>query len=173
MARLDPPDPARREPREVQFVTFEVDGDLYGLDIHVVKEINPSVPLMPVARAPVSIRGLVNIRGQVVLVLDLAVILGRQSRPSSSQVVILKTAAELRNGRFPDSFDPRPFGEKPLALLVEQLGDVLTFPQQRVAPPPAHVSEANARYIEGVVELDDRLLVILDPCTLLMHDPAS
>lgn len=109
-----------------------------------------------------------NLRGQVVLVLDLAVLLGRRPDPDSTQVVILKTSSEVENTRAP--YDPEPFGDKPIALLVSQLGDVLTFAAERVVAAPSHVPEARARHIEGVVEEAAHLLVVLDPCTLLTPD---
>ena len=185
LRRISKTSPAIRS-REIQLVTFEVGDSLYGLDIHVVKEINPNVALTDVPLAPPDVRGLVNIRGQVVLVLDLAEILRlhppRDNEdnsaalpiPPSAEVVILKTAPELQNARVGHTaFDPKPFGDKPLALLVDRLGDVLNFSSERVFPAPSHVSEATSRHIEGVVELDDRLLIILNPAALLRGGPDS
>lgn len=172
MAQLGKARWAGEAPRApVQLVTFEVDGGIYALDIRVVKEINPAARLTAVPRAPAHVRGLVNLRGQVVLVLDLAVMLGRTPDAESTQVVILKTGSEVGHTRAP--YDAGPFGDKPLALLVSQLGDVLTVAADRVVPAPSHVPEARARHIEGVVEQADHLLVILDPCALLTQEDAG
>jgi len=153
-----------------QFVTFHIERRLYGLDIRVVKEINPTVAITPVPRAPRPIKGLVNIRGQVVLVMDIAIVFGRAPlQPGSdSQVVILKTAAELCNVRSLErGFDGRAFGSKPIGLLVDRIGDVVAVPAGGLEPAPPHLDEANARFFDGVAQLDDTLLVILNAGELI------
>lgn len=156
-----------------QLVTFEVNGNLYGLDIRTVKEINPTVEITRVPRTSLHIRGLVNIRGEVVLVLDVAVILGGtpQSVGETSQVVILKTSEEIRKVRgLDDEVDPRPFGDKPVGFLVDRIGDVISVPAGQLEPTPPHVAEARARCYHGVVQLGGALLVMLDPCEMLARD---
>jgi purine-binding chemotaxis protein CheW len=155
-----------------QFISFYLESRLYGLDIRIVKEINPNTRLTAVPRTAPHIRGLVNIRGQVVLVMDIAVIFGRKSRPvtEQSQVVILKTAAEIRAARgLTSSLDPTPFGDKAVGFLVDRIGDVTGVTADAIEPVPAHVEEANARYFAGVVRQQEGLQMILDAGALLIE----
>ncbi len=153
-----------------QFISFYLEGRLYGLDIRIVKEINPNTRLTRVPRTAPHIRGLVNIRGQVVLIMDMAVIFGRQPRPvtEQSQTVILKTAAEIRAVRdLASAIDPAPFGERAVGFLVDRIGDVTGVAANAVEPVPPHVEEANARYFDGVIHKPEGLQMILDAGALL------
>ena len=157
---------------DLQFVTFFVEERLYGLDIRVAKEINPTVEITRVPRTPQHIKGLVNIRGQVVLVMDIAMIFGRgpQVIGDDSQIVILKTGEEIRALRDMGlEVDARPFGDKPIGLLVDRIGDVVSVPANEQEPAPPHLGEANARYFSGVVKLGDTLLVILNSGEMLSY----
>lgn len=148
----------------LQFVSFYLEDRLFGLDIRVVKEIYPQVKLTPVPRTPSQLRGLVNIRGQVVLVMDIAVIFGRECRPISdeSHIIILKTAAELANvpGLDP-SVVQEAYGERPIGFVIDRVGDVVNVSQSEVEPPPPHLAECNARFVKAVLDQGDRLQLIL------------
>jgi len=162
--------PRSRIGKTLQFVSFIVEERLYGLDIRVVKEINPNVEIAPVPHTPPRLRGVVNIRGQVVLVIDIAVILGRRPRPitGDSHIVILKTAQELRRVESSMSEeDIARFGDKPVAFLVDRIRDVVTVTADQVEPAPPHLGEANARYFMGVFPFEDEVQVILDAKELL------
>ena len=153
-----------------QYVTFELDRGLYGFDIQAVKEVNPSTQVTFVPRSPQHIRGLINIRGQVVLVVDIAVLLGRGPRPitSLSQVVILKTAQEIRRVRsLAKDLTPARFPDKPVGFLVDRIGDVLTVEEGGLLATPPHLNDCETKYVQGVVQLPDRLLVVLNAVEML------
>jgi purine-binding chemotaxis protein CheW len=154
----------------LQFVSFIVEDSLYGLDIRVVKEINPNVSISAVPHTPPHLRGLVNIRGQVVLVIDIAVVLGRDPRPitSDSHIVILKTASELKRADAMLSGEEiARFGDKPTAFLVDRIRDVVTVQATHVEATPPHLGEANARLFDGVIRLGEEVQVLLDAKELL------
>ena len=154
----------------VQYVSFVVDERLFGVDIRLVKEINPNVAINPVPRTRPQIRGLVNIRGQVVLVIDIAVVLGRGPRriTPDSHIVILKTASELlRIGAPWPAETVARFGDKPIAFLVDRIRDVVTVDAGELGPVPRHLSEGNAKCFEAVVRLGDEVQLVLNPVALL------
>ncbi len=159
-----------------QFVSFEVDGRLFGLDIRIVKEVNPNTAITPVPRSARHLRGLVNIRGQVVLVIDIAVIFGKPERPTapSSQVIILKTAQEVLHSRHRDSrIDPTRYQDKAVGFLVDRIGDVVSVETGAFCPAPPHLAASIAPFVSGVVRLVDGLLVVLDPVELLGFNGAA
>ena len=157
----------------LQFISFTVNKNLYGLDIRVVKEISTNTDITPVPLTPGHVRGLVNIRGQVVLVLDIDVIFGRDQRPITpeSRTVILKTAPELKKVRGLDQdFDSKPFGDKPIAFLIDNIGDVVSVDERAIEPPPPHLEQAKADHLGGVVRLGERVQMILDAAQILGRD---
>ncbi len=153
-----------------QYVSFELAGGLYGLDIRIVKEVNANTDVTRVPLSPKHIRGLVNIRGQVVLVIDIAVLFGHEplTITGQSQIVVLKTVQEIARLRYADddlAFDG--LGDKPVGCLVDRVGDVVQVNAADLSPPPPHIPETIARHVEAVVRLDDRLLVVLQPAEML------
>ena len=156
---------------KLQFVSFYSEGRMYGLDIRMVKEINPNVNITAVPRSKNHIRGLVNIRGQVVLVMDIAMMFGRGERPftEDSHIVILKTAPEISKVRnMKIDFDRKVLGDKPLAFLVDKIGDVISVYEDQVEAAPPHLDEIKSKYVYGVVRLEDQLLMILNAAQMLV-----
>jgi purine-binding chemotaxis protein CheW len=158
----------------IQLVSFELEGHPFGIDVRIVKEINPLVAITKVPRAPQTIRGLVNIRGQVVLVMDLAVIFGHAPREatSESQIVILKTDAELKNVRDREAVDIE-LGDKPVGFVVDRISDVISIPKREVEPVPPHLEVAQARFFDGVVGMNRELLMIMNAKEVLLSDRST
>jgi purine-binding chemotaxis protein CheW len=146
-----------------QFVSFTVGGALYGFDIHIVKEITPMVSITPVPLMKTDISGVVNIRGQVVVVLNIAAILNENVRNSNSdsQIVILRTSREITAGLdYKPTFDPHVMGDKPAGFLVDSVGEIIAVEASRVEGAPTHLGAIHTQYIEGVVHLDEPLIVL-------------
>jgi purine-binding chemotaxis protein CheW len=148
-----------------QFVSFFLNDRLYGFDIRIVKEITPPVQITPVPLKQREVHGIVNIRGQVVLVLDITVILGgkEHSIKADSQIVILKTSREIKAVRdFQPSFDGGVLGDKPVGFLVDTVGDILNLESSLIEEAPSHLKERNAPYIEGVINLKSQAIILLN-----------
>ncbi len=151
--------------RELQFVSFYISDDLYGMDIQIVKEVNPNISITDVPLSKDTIRGLVNIRGQIILVMDIAIIFGREPRPitDESQLIILKTGSEIQQVSLIDgSIQEDLFGDKPIAFLADSIGDVITLPELNIEPTPPHIDEKNVPYIKGVAKIEKKLFTILN-----------
>lgn len=126
-----------------QFVTFRIDGHLLGVDVLHVREINRALDITPVQLAPAYVRGLVNLRGQAVTVLDLGVRLGLGRRvvtPESHNIVLKRDE---------------------VGLLVDAIGDVVQADGAEVGPPPANLEGIAVEFVEGIVKLPDGLLLVL------------
>jgi purine-binding chemotaxis protein CheW len=147
-----------------QYATFRVAEHLFGLDILGVREIIRIFDITPVPRTGDHIRGLINLRGQIVTILDLSVRLGRTSQPTtdSSHIVILKAAPEPARG---DKAQTAPLGV--LGLLVDAIGDVVSADDSHADAPPANITEAEERFLSGVLKTEAGLLVLLDLKELL------
>lgn len=157
-------------------------GDLYlGIDIILVREINRSMECTPVPRAPEFIRGMLNIRGRVITLFDLRRRLGwideededeetRQQNVKRKQYnVILKTRNEVMQINRTVAENKCPW-QDPVGLVVDQLGDVRDIVDDNILPPPANLKGISANFVQGVVEFERSLLVILNVANVLNSD---
>lgn len=147
-----------------QFATFHVGDHVFGLDILGVREIIRAVEITPVPRTEPHIRGLINLRGQIVTILELAVRLGRPSHAisESSHIIILKASAVVSKD---ESAQGGPLGL--LGLLVDAIGDVVSADDARADPPPANITDDEERFVSGVLKTETGLLVLLNLQELL------
>lgn len=129
-----------------QYATFRVGQLLLGLRIDLVQEINRHVDITPVPHAPESIQGCINLRGEVVTVVNLGPLLGLPDGPDIKQArnVIVHHEDQL------------------VGLLVEEVSDILQIVDHEILPPPANLSGVQGRFFKGVYPTEDEIVVILD-----------
>ena len=129
-----------------QYVTFRVGELLFGVDVSQVQEVLRSQPMTPIPLAPKAIKGLVNLRGQIITAIDLGSLLGietsKETAPSMNVVI-------------------RSEGER-VSLLVDSIGDVLEMKEQDYEEIPETVPAHIATIVQGVFKLKDELLLVLD-----------
>lgn len=128
-----------------QYVTFSLGGTLYGVDVLRVQEALRSHVRTRVPLAPADVAGLVNLRGQVVLTVDLRTRLGVTGRTDDEPMMVVVQA-----------------GGEVVSLLVDEIGDVVEVGPDSFAPPPDTLDPALRAVIRGAHKLDDRLLLVLD-----------
>lgn len=140
-----------------QFVTFNMEGSLYGIDILTVKEVSLDFSLTPIYHAPEAVKGYVNLRGEIVLILDLSVALGvKHSSESKSKLIIFKNSIA------------DPFG-----LIVNSSGDVVTVDDSKIQnfSPSDNKNGLNAlqdkQIINGLFKTDSGLIISLDAYKIL------
>jgi len=140
-----------RDEEILQLVTFHVGEEEFGVEILDVREINRMMEITRVPHAPDFVEGVINLRGQVIPVVDLRKRfgLGAIERDKSARIVVVE------------------LGDKVVGFLVDSVSEVLRVPRRVVEPPPAIVGGIDAEYIEAVVKLEDRLLILLELQKLL------
>ena len=129
-----------------QYVTFSLGGSLYGVDVTRVQEALRSHVRTRVPLSPPAVAGLVNLRGQVVLTVDLRPRLGLEPRGEDAEpmMVVVQVAGE------------------PVSLLVDEIGDVMEVGPETFEAPPETLDAALRPLILGAHKLDGRLLLVLD-----------
>ncbi|MFQ5461876.1 MAG: chemotaxis protein CheW [Phycisphaerae bacterium] len=139
---------------QIEFATFFVGDVLMGVDIRQVREINRELLISEVPQAPNCVRGVVNLRGDVVTVLDLRVVLGMEPIEIGPRhrCVVVDDASER------------------IGLLVDRISDVVTAHPEAFEPPPANVGGVDGRFLRSVYKLDSELLVVLDVMECLATD---
>jgi purine-binding chemotaxis protein CheW len=134
----------------VKLLCFHVAGQDFGVPIGAVKETIPERPLTRLFLVPPFVAGLINLRGEVVAVLDLATLLGldrpvENGRRAPKNIVILR--ASLLSG----ARDARHAANRPAAgLWVDRLEGVRDVAEADVRPPPATLAAEPAGYLDGV-----------------------
>jgi purine-binding chemotaxis protein CheW len=132
--------------QSTQCVTFYIGESLLGVPIQQIEEINRLIDLTPVPHGPAYVRGVVNLRGEVVTVVDLRTILGldRIAMTRDTRNVILN------------------FNGEHVGLVVDRVADVVTADADDIDRPPANLSSADGRFYCGVYKLESELMVLLN-----------
>jgi purine-binding chemotaxis protein CheW len=131
---------------ERQYCTFYLEGHYFGLDVLKVQEIIRYQEMTRVPLAPPVVRGLINLRGQIVTAIDLRRRLEMQDRPEGQLPVNVVVQTE----------------DGAVSLLVDEIGDVLEVPEKSFERPPETLTGPARELIRGAYKLADRLLLILD-----------
>ncbi len=154
-----------------QFVTFRLGDQLMGMDILLVREINQIMETTYVHRAPSFIIGLINLRGQIVTIFDLAERLGMRGKKTEERHnIILKSNGELVSIRVRENKDNLISADEVVGLRVDAIGDVMDIEKQRIEPSPANIGHFDQHFLTGVVSLESELLLILDVGAVLNKD---
>jgi len=134
--------------------TFYLAREEYGVDVKQVQEIRRVAEITSVPRAPEFVRGVINLRGRILPVLDLRRRLGLGE-------VVVDRASRILVVRLKDRM---------LGLLVDGASQVLKVPISQVEPAPEEVVQKGGDYIRGVAKLADRLIILVDLERLLAHE---
>lgn len=130
----------------LQFATFYLNGELLGLNILQVQEIQQPQSITPVPLAPKHIMGLISLRGQIVPLIDLRTRLGMDtSEPIKNRYHIVVNTQHVIA-----SFE------------VDDIGDVVDVPVEEFVPPPDSVRAIDAKFLEGVFPLENEILTVLN-----------
>lgn len=135
----------------VQFTTFLLRDELFGVDALQVQEILPYQEITSVPLAPEYVKGLINLRGQIVTVLDLRRRLGLETLQDEEAGANLIVNSE----------------EGQLSLFVDQIGNVVDIQAERFFPPPGTIRGVAVHYIREVCQLEEELLITLDLNSIL------
>lgn len=129
-----------------QLCTFVV-GDLYlGIDVQRVQEVLRQQVVTAVPLAPREIRGLINLRGQIVTAIDLRSRLGLPAQDGAAPMNVI-----LRSD------------DAPVSLLVDEIHDVVDVQDKAIEQPPSTLDAEKRKLVSGVIQLKERLLMVLRP----------
>ena len=132
----------------LQLVGFTLGEEDFGVDILSVQEINRVTEITKIPSTPDFVEGVINLRGNVIPVIDLRKRLGMPEREHDKQTRIIVADVEDRT----------------VGLVVDAVSEVIRMDANLVEPPPEIILGAGdkGRYIKGVGKLDDKLLMLLD-----------
>ena len=130
-----------------ELITFEVEGQVFGLDIMSIREIRAWTPTTRLPRVPHYVAGVVNLRGTVLPVVDLAARLGwRATEPTPRHAIIVTQLGQQVGG-----------------WIVDSVSDIVTIPDQtRQAPPPGVGNDSVVPFLEGLAAIEDKMVMVLN-----------
>ena len=143
---------------EGQYLTFTLGGEMFAIGILNIKEILEYGQLTAVPMMPEFIRGVINLRGAVVPVLDLSCRFGgaRSEVTKRSCIVIIEVATED--------------GRHDIGVIVDAVSEVLEIPDAEIEPAPAFGARIRADFIQGMGKVDGRFVIILNVDRVLSVD---
>ena len=137
-----------------QLVTFRLKDETYGINVMQVQEVLRVSEIAPVPGAPHYVLGIINLRGNVVTVIDTRMRLGLATSEvtDATRIVIIESAKHV------------------VGILVDCVAEVVDLRMSEVESPPNVGSDESARYIQGVASHDDELLILVDLNKLLTDE---
>ncbi len=144
-----------------KYLTFKVGEEEYGADILQVQEIIKVPEITKVPHAPQVVRGIINLRGKVIPVIDLRLKFGMQHDEISNYNRIIVVYVQLE-------------GETTtLGMLVDEVSEVCDITAQQMEPLPAFDTQVQTEFIAAVAKLEDRVAILLDMDRLLTQDESA
>jgi purine-binding chemotaxis protein CheW len=128
-----------------ELIAFRIDGREFCVDIMQVRDIRGWTPATPLPHSPAYVRGVINLRGAVLPVIDMATRLGCKPTEPSVRHVIMVTQVE----------------NQIIGLLVDAVSDILTVTEADIQPTPDVASELAKTFVRGVLAIDGRMISLI------------
>lgn len=135
-----------------EYLTFTLGPEEYAIDILKVQEIRGYEQPTTIANAPPFIKGVINLRGTIVPIVDMRIKfhVGKADYTPFTVVIILN------------------IGSRVVGIVVDGVSDVISLRQDQIRPAPEFAATVDTRYIEGLGTLDGRMLIVVDIARLML-----
>ncbi len=131
--------------RESELIAFRIGAQEFCVNIMAVREIRGWTPATPLPRSPSFLRGVINLRGAVLPIVDLAARLGFEpTQPTQRHVIIVAQVAH-----------------QVIGLLVDAVSDILTVNDDTIQPPPDVASEMVRTFVQGLLAIEGRMVSLI------------
>lgn len=127
-----------------QYITFSLARNLMGVDILDIREIIPCTRVTRVHRAPRFVMGLMNLRGQILTILDIGVLMGieKQGKKFGSHIIVFKHAN--------------------VGFAVDQIGDLFDVDKEKIESIPVNIDPQIQKYSDTIINLPDGVMMIVN-----------
>ena len=137
-----------------RYFTFQVGKEEYGIDINCVVEVIGMQKITEVPDMPVFVKGVINLRGQVIPVTDVRLRFHMEPREYDDRTCIVVVKIK----------------DTAIGLVVDLVSDVLKIPEDNVDPPPKMSNKPSSRFIKGMGKVGEEVKILLDVQKLLYDD---
>jgi purine-binding chemotaxis protein CheW len=129
-----------------RYLTFELGEEMFGLEIRFVTEIVGIQPVNSIPETPDYIRGVINLRGKIIPVIDMRLKFGKQSIAYTDRTCIIVIETEQFS----------------VGLIVDRVAEVLTLGDDQIVPPPGVWAKLGRSYLSGIGKVEGRVNLLLD-----------
>jgi len=140
--------PGKDQPQgnTLKLVGFYLGSEEYAVDILKIKEIKLMQEITNVPKAPDFVEGVINLRGDIVPIIDLKkkLALGEADLNEESKIIVVEIDSKM------------------VGVIVDEVSEVIEIEDSKLSPPPPIIGGIEAEYLKGVGKLGDRLLILLD-----------
>jgi len=151
------PEKTAQTASEVELLSFRLAEEEYSVDIMSVREIRGWTRATPLPHAPAHVRGVINLRGTVLPVVDLSVRLGMEPVQGDARNVIIVVQV----------------GSQTAGLLVNAVSDILALPRSELQTPPELAADSAHNFIEALTIVEGRMIRVLDLTAVLPDENAE
>ncbi len=133
--------------KEIQLVVFKIDTEEFGVEIRTVQEIIRMANITEIPRAPPYVKGIINLRGQIIVVISLNAIMGMQSKEldANSRIIVSDIDGTV------------------MGFIVDSVSEVIRLPLKSIETTPTMITDRiKTEYFKGVGKVDNRMLIILN-----------
>lgn len=138
-----------------EYLTFILDGEEYGVSILAVQEIKVWSAVTDMPNTPDYVKGVINLRGVIVPIVDLRERLNKNSAEYNENTVVIVLKERISNN------------DVVVGVVVDAVSDVYKFSYSDIKSSPDFGSEIDSRFISGMATIDEKIIVILDAVKLL------
>ena len=133
-----------------KYLTFKLDVEEYGLEILKVQEIIKMMDITHVPRTPAFVRGVINLRGKVIPVVDLRLKFGMESRETTDKTCVIVVQVAQANGSVT------------MGIIVDEVSEVLDINAEQIEPAPEFGTSVNTDFILGMGKVAKKVIMLLD-----------
>ena len=141
-----------------QYLTFIMADEEYGVDILSVKEIRNWDSATPIPKAPDHVRGVINLRGTIIPIIDLRQCFGMKAIEYGPLTVVLVLQVETERGH------------RELGIVVDAVSDVYALEHGQIKPAPDMGERINTAYIKGLASIEEKMVILLNIEKLLSQE---
>ncbi|KEY91149.1 chemotaxis protein [Candidatus Photodesmus blepharus] len=138
----------------LQWVTFQLEGETYGINVMQVREVLRHTEIAPVPGAPIYVLGIINLRGNVVTVIDTRSRFGLEEGKitDNTRIIVIESESQV------------------IGILVDSVAEVVYLRSSEIDTTPSIGSDENSKFIQGVSNRDGKLLILIDLNQLLSNE---
>jgi purine-binding chemotaxis protein CheW len=139
-----------------KYLTFTLAGETYGIPVLAVREIIRLCPITPVANMPPHVRGVINLRGRVIPLIDLRVRFGLPATADHDRTCII--VGQVAGGGTVTAAT----GVRPYAVVVDGVDEVAVVAAADIVPPPDFGGDVDTRFLSGLARRDAGVTTLID-----------
>ena len=136
---------------EMQFLTFMLAGEEYGVEILKVQELRGWESVTPIPNTPTYVCGVINLRGIVIPIIDLRARFGLEVIEPGPTTVVIILKLESKQGK-----------ERVMGIVTDAVSEVYTLSESELRPPPDMEGSATIDFVKDLATIDDKMVILLD-----------